>query len=123
VDPIALMTQQPLLVLAIAIAVYVVLHLTVVRGLGGPREPVEPSSWVIRRGTEGPDSYDVLIQDAGQAKIPAIKLVRTLKGLGLKEAKDLVEAAPQRVTTLHGRHEADRVAAELQRAGAKVTVE
>ncbi|MNS27466.1 50S ribosomal protein L7/L12 [compost metagenome] len=122
-DPIALMTQQPLLVLAIAIAVYVVLHLTVVRGLGGSREPVEPSSWVIRPGAEGPDSYDVLIQDAGQAKIPAIKLVRTLKGLGLKEAKDLVEAAPQRVTTLQGRHEADRVAAALQRGGARVTVE
>ena len=122
-DPIALMTQQPLLVLAIVVAVYVVLHLTVIRGLGGPREPVQPSSWVIRPGTEGPDSYEVLIQDAGQAKIPAIKLVRTLNGLGLKEAKELVESAPQRVKVLHGRHEADRVAAEIQRGGARVTVE
>lgn len=122
-DPIALMTQQPLLVLAIAIAVYVVLHLTVIRGIAGPREPVEPSTWLIRPVGEGPDTYEVLIQTAGQAKIPAIKLVRTLKGLGLKEAKELVEAAPQRVTTLQGRREADRVAADLQRGGAKVTVE
>ncbi|MFN3431450.1 MAG: ribosomal protein L7/L12 [Candidatus Sericytochromatia bacterium] len=122
-DPIALMIQQPLLVLAIAVAVYVVLHLTVIRGLGGPQAPVQPSSWVIRPAAEGPDSYEVLIQDAGQAKIPAIKLVRTINGLGLKEAKELVEAAPQRVKVLHGRHEADRVAEAIQREGARVTVE
>jgi large subunit ribosomal protein L7/L12 len=57
---------------------------------------------------------------AGEKKIEVIKEVRALTGLGLKEAKDLVEGAPKAVKEGVNKEEADKVKAQLEKAGAKV---
>lgn len=64
--------------------------------------------------------FDVILADAGDQKIKVIKAVRELTGLGLKEAKDLVEGAPQPVKEGVAKEEAESVKAKLEEAGAKV---
>jgi large subunit ribosomal protein L7/L12 len=64
--------------------------------------------------------FDVMLMAAGEKKIEVIKEVRALTGLGLKEAKDLVEAAPKAVKEGVTKDEADKVKAQLEKAGAKV---
>lgn len=66
--------------------------------------------------------FDVILADVGAEKIKVIKAVRELTGLGLKEAKDLVEGAPQPVKEGVSKEEADSVKAKLEEAGAKVEV-
>jgi large subunit ribosomal protein L7/L12 len=66
--------------------------------------------------------FTVVLTAAGDAKINVIKAVREITGLGLKEAKDLVDAAPKPVREGVPRAEADQVAAKLQEAGASVDV-
>ena len=66
--------------------------------------------------------FAVILTAAGDAKINVIKAVREITGLGLKEAKDLVDAAPKPVREGVPRAEADSVAAKLQEAGASVEV-
>lgn len=66
--------------------------------------------------------FDVILVDAGASKMGVIKLVKDLAGLGLKEAKELVDGAPKAVKTGVSRTEADDVAAKLTEAGAKVEV-
>ena len=66
--------------------------------------------------------FNVILTGAGDAKINVIKAVREITGLGLKEAKDLVDAAPKPVRENVPRAEADSVAAKLQEAGASVEV-
>jgi large subunit ribosomal protein L7/L12 len=66
--------------------------------------------------------FDVVLTGAGDKKIQVIKVVRTLTGLGLKEAKDLVDSAPQAVKQGVARDEADAVKAQLEEAGALVEV-
>ena len=68
------------------------------------------------------DEFDVILEDAGDKKIQVIKEVRTLTNLGLKEAKDLVEAAPKPVLEKVKKDDADKAKEALEAAGAKVTV-
>jgi large subunit ribosomal protein L7/L12 len=66
--------------------------------------------------------FDVLLKDAGAKKIQVIKVVRELTGLGLKEAKDLVDGAPQTVKAGISKDEAASVKAKLEEQGAVVEV-
>ena len=66
--------------------------------------------------------FDVVLTDAGASKLNVIKAVRSITGLGLKEAKDMVEGAPQTVKSGVSKEEAEKVAAELKEAGATVEV-
>lgn len=71
---------------------------------------------------EEKDSFDVVIDNAGDKKIQVIKEVRSLTNLGLKEAKDLVEAAPKAVLEKVTKEAAEKAKETLEAAGAKVTV-
>lgn len=68
------------------------------------------------------DEFDVILEDGGAQKIAVIKEVRTLTNLGLKEAKDLVEAAPKAVLEKVAKDAADKAKALLEGAGAKVSI-
>ena len=68
------------------------------------------------------DEFDVILEAAGDNKIPVIKEVRALTNLGLKEAKDLVEAAPTAVLEKVSKEAAEAAKATLEGVGAKVTV-
>jgi large subunit ribosomal protein L7/L12 len=68
------------------------------------------------------DEFDVILEDGGAQKIAVIKEVRALTNLGLKEAKDLVEAAPKAVLEKVKKDAAEAAKATLEGAGAKVTV-
>jgi large subunit ribosomal protein L7/L12 len=69
---------------------------------------------------EEQDSFTVVLADAGDKKINVIKEVRAITGLGLKEAKDLVEGAPKPVKDGVSKDEAAKIKAQLESAGAKV---
>lgn len=69
---------------------------------------------------EEKDSFDVVLAEAGANKINVIKVVRTITGLGLKEAKDMVEGAPQVVKEGAAKDEAETLKKQLEEAGAKV---
>ena len=69
---------------------------------------------------EEKDEFDVMLTDAGASKINVIKEVRGITGLGLKEAKDLVEAAPKAVKEGCTKAEAEEIQKKLEEAGAKV---
>jgi large subunit ribosomal protein L7/L12 len=65
-------------------------------------------------------SFDVVLTEAGGQKIQVIKVVRAITGLGLKEAKDLVDSAPKPVKEGVAQDEADSIKAQLEEAGASV---
>lgn len=67
-------------------------------------------------------SFDVILSSAGEKKIQVIKVVRELTGLGLKEAKDLVDGAPKPIKTGVSKEEADSIKAKLEAEGAKVEI-
>ena len=67
-------------------------------------------------------SFDVVLQGAGDKKIQVIKVVRAITGLGLKEAKDLVDGAPNPVKEGVAQEEADSIKAQLEEAGATVEI-
>src|SRR5436190_16020050 len=67
-------------------------------------------------------AFDVVLQGPGDKKIQVIKVVRAITGLGLKEAKDLVDGAPNAVKEGVARDEADSIKAQLEEAGASVEV-
>ena len=69
---------------------------------------------------EGQDAFDVILAAAGANKIQVIKEIRSITNLGLKEAKDLVEAAPKPVKTGIKKEEADEIKKKLEAAGATV---
>ena len=76
-------------------------------------------------GAEAPaaeekDEFDVVLSAAGEKKIQVIKVVRELTSLGLKEAKDLVDAAPKPVLERASKDDADKAKAKLEEAGATV---
>lgn len=66
--------------------------------------------------------FDVILASAGDKKIQVIKVVRELTGLGLKEAKDLVDGAPKPVKEKIPRQEAEQIKAKLEEAGATVEI-
>ena len=79
---------------------------------GGAAAPAE----AVEEKTE----FDVILTDAGAQKINVIKEVRAITGLGLKEAKDLVEGAPKPVKEAVSKADAEKIKAQLEGAGAKV---
>ena len=78
-------------------------------GGGGAAAPAEEKT-----------EFTVVLAAAGEKKIEVIKEVRAITGLGLKEAKDLVEGAPKPVKEGVNKEEADKIKAQLEKAGAKV---
>tara|TARA_R110002051_G_scaffold313078_1_gene388788 strand:+ start:4603 stop:4980 length:378 start_codon:yes stop_codon:yes gene_type:complete len=85
-----------------------------VAAAGGAAAPAEAA--------EEKTEFDVILADVGANKINVIKEVRAITGLGLKEAKDLVEAAPKAVKEAISKGEADDIKKKLEDAGAKVEV-
>jgi len=83
----------------------------------GPAGPAAPAE-----AAEEQDEFDVILEGDGGKKIQVIKVVRELTGLGLKEAKDLVEAAPKPVLEKANKENADKAKAKLEAEGAKVTL-
>ena len=69
---------------------------------------------------EEKDEFDVVLTAAGDKKINVIKVVRAITGLGLKEAKDMVEGAPQTVKEAAAKAEAEDIKKQLEEAGASV---
>lgn len=67
-------------------------------------------------------SFDVILTNAGASKLTVVKIVKELTGLGLKEAKDLVDGAPKPVKEGVSKGEADDIAAKLKEAGAEVEI-
>ena len=80
-------------------------------GGGGAAAPVEEKT-----------EFDVVMDSFGDNKINVIKVVRSATGLGLKEAKDLVEGVPSKVKEAVSKEEAEKLKKELEDAGAKVTI-
>jgi large subunit ribosomal protein L7/L12 len=73
-------------------------------------EPVEKSE------------FDVILKFGGQSKLAVVKLVKDLAGIGLKEAKDLVDAAPKAIKEKVSKEEAESLKAQLEEAGAEVEI-
>ena len=73
-------------------------------------------------GGDDKDSFDVELTDVGGQKVKVIKVVREVTGLGLKEAKDLVDGAPKIVKEGASKEEADQIKEKLEAEGAKVTL-
>jgi large subunit ribosomal protein L7/L12 len=67
-------------------------------------------------------AFDVILKSAGASKLAVVKLVKDLTGLGLKEAKDLVDGAPKPVKEGASKEEADSIKKQLEEAGAEVEV-
>ncbi|MRR54823.1 MAG: 50S ribosomal protein L7/L12 [Deltaproteobacteria bacterium] len=76
----------------------------------------------VAEAAEEKTEFDVILKAAGANKIGVIKVVRALTGLGLKEAKDLVDGAPQPVKTAVAKEEAEDAKKQLVEAGAEVEV-
>ena len=67
-------------------------------------------------------AFDVVLKSAGQAKLQVVKVVKEITGLGLKEAKDMVDGAPKTVKEGVSKEEAESIKAQLEEAGAEVEV-
>lgn len=85
---------------------------------GMPAAGAAPAAEAAEEKTE----FDVEITEAGDKKLNVIKVVREITGIGLKEAKDLVESAPKVVKEACGKDEANDIKKKLEEAGAKVTL-
>jgi large subunit ribosomal protein L7/L12 len=90
---------------------------------------IEPAAAVVVAGNGGggeaaaaKTSFDVILLEAGAAKLGVVKVVKDLTGLGLKEAKDLVDGAPKPVKEGIAKEEAESIKKALEEAGAKVEV-
>jgi large subunit ribosomal protein L7/L12 len=86
-----------------------------------------PAAAAAGAGTAAPaaeeqSEFSAVLTEVGPNKIPVIKVVRELTGLGLKEAKDLVDAAPKPIKEGVAREEADKIKAALEEQGAKVDI-
>jgi len=84
--------------------------------------PVAVAGGCAAAAVEEKTEFDVILADAGAKKINVIKEVRGITGLGLKEAKDLVEGAPKPVKEAVSKDDAEKIKAELVEAGATVEV-
>ena len=86
-------------------------------GGGASAGPAAPAAAAVEQ-TE----FEIVLMEAGPNKINVIKEVRGITGLGLKEAKDLVDAAPKSIKTAVAKAEAEEIKKKLETAGAKVTL-
>ena len=89
-----------------------------VAGIAAPAAAGAPATEAAEEQTE----FSAVLAEVGPNKIPVIKVVRELTGLGLKEAKDLVDAAPKPVKEGIARDEAEKIKAALEEQGAKVEI-
>ena len=89
-----------------------------VAAMGAPAAAGAPAAPAAEEKT----SFDVILNAAGDKKIQVIKVVREITGLGLKEAKDLVDGAPKPVKTGVSKEEADAIKAKLEAEGATVEI-
>ena len=71
---------------------------------------------------EEKDEFEVVLESAGDKKIAVVKVVKNLAGLGLKEAKDLVDSAPSTIFPSAKKEDAEKAKAEIEAAGGKVTL-
>ena len=71
---------------------------------------------------EEKDEFEVVLESAGEKKIAVVKVVKNLAGLGLKEAKDLVDSAPSTIFPSAKKEDAEKAKAEIEEAGGKVTL-
>lgn len=85
-----------------------------VAGAAGPAAPAEAA--------EEQTEFDVILESAGDKKINVLKVVRELTGLGLKEAKELVDATPKTVKEKVKKEEADAMKAKIEAEGGKVSI-
>ena len=91
---------------------------------------IEPAAATVVAGPAGPaaaaveekTAFDVILKEAGGAKLAVVKLVKDLTGLGLKEAKDLVDGAPKELKTGVTKDEAEALKKQLEEAGAVVEI-
>lgn len=81
-----------------------------------------PAGGVAAGGAEEKSTVDVELTDGGATKIAVIKVVKEALGLGLKEAKDLVDAAPSKIKDGMKKEDAEKLKKDLEAAGAKVTI-
>ena len=85
---------------------------------------IEPAAAAVAVAAPGgaaeKSSFDVILKSGGQAKLQVVKVVKELTGLGLKEAKDLVDGAPKAVKEGVSKEEAESLKAQLEEAGAEV---
>lgn len=81
-----------------------------------------PAAGGVAAGGEEQTEFDVILTDAGAGKINVIKVVREVTGLGLKEAKEVVDGAPKAIKEKISKADAEALKAKLEEAGAKVEV-
>ncbi|MEY8381556.1 50S ribosomal protein L7/L12 [Christensenellaceae bacterium 44-20] len=81
-----------------------------------------PAAGAAAPAAEEKTEFDVILKAAGAEKIKVIKVVREITGLGLKEAKDLVDGAPKPVKEGASKDDAEKIAAQLKEVGAEVEV-
>ena len=81
-----------------------------------------PVAGAAAPAAEEKTEFDVILKAAGASKLNVIKVVREITGLGLKDAKDLVEAAPKTIKEAIAKDEAEKIAEQLKAAGAEVEV-
>ena len=93
-----------------------------VSAAAAPMAMAMPTGGDTSEAGEEKTEFDVVLTAAGSSKINVIKEVRTITGLGLKEAKDLVEGAPKAVKEGASKEEAEQIKSKLEEAGATVEV-
>ena len=93
-----------------------------VSAAAAPMAVAMPAGGDAGSAAEEQTEFDVILASAGASKINVIKEVRTITGLGLKEAKDLVESAPKAVKEGVSKDDAEQMKAKLEEAGATVEV-
>ncbi len=84
--------------------------------------PVAMAAGPVAAAAEEQTEFNVVLAEAGAEKIKVIKVVREITGLGLKEAKDLVDGAPKNIKEGVSKAEADEIAAKFAETGAKIEV-
>jgi large subunit ribosomal protein L7/L12 len=89
-------------------------------GVSAAAVAAAPAAGAAAGGAEEKSSYNVVLADAGAQKIAVMKVVKEALGLGLKEAKDLVDAAPKELKANVPKEDAEKLKKELEAAGAKV---
>ena len=82
--------------------------------------PVAVAAGPVAAAAEEKTEFDVVLADVGASKIGVIKVVREITGLGLKEARELVESAPKAIKEGASKDDAEAIKAKLEEAGAKV---
>ena len=87
-----------------------------------PVAAAAPAGAAAAAPVEEKTEFDVILKSAGANKLAVIKVAREITGLGLKDAKDLVEAAPKAIKEAIAKDEAEKIAEQLKAAGAEVEV-